>query len=61
MKLVHDEKTNVMDITKSCILKTNTTHCNDKVNQSILVKTVQTHTYKVSNRILKFTKSKNGQ
>ena len=61
MELVTDEKTNTMIITKGCILKTNTTHRNDEVYQSILVTVVQTRTYKVENRILKFTKSKNGQ
>ena len=61
MELVTDVKTNTLIITKGCILKTNTTHRNDKVDQLILVTVVQTHTYKVSNRISKFTKSKNGQ
>ena len=55
MELVTDEKTNTMVITKGCILKTNTTHCIDNVNQSILVLPVRTHTYKVNNRTSKFT------
>ena len=35
MELVTDEKTNTMIIAKGCILKTNTTHRNDEVYQSI--------------------------
>ena len=61
MQLVTDEKTNTMIITKGGILKTNTTHRNNEVDQSILVTVVQTRTYKVKNRNLIFTKSKNGQ
>ena len=61
MEVVKDEKTNATDITKSCILKTNTTHRNNKVNKLIPVKTVQKHMYIVSNRISKFTKLKNSQ
>ena len=61
MELVTDVKTNTMIITKGCILKSNTAHRNDKVDQLILVTVVQTRTYKVKNRNLKFTKSKNGQ